>query len=131
MQKKRGTLALVCMLVALMGAWWIAANTPTVTHSVSRTPIVITHATLGTTEKFSGTLAVSACEEVATSIAATTEVPARLSLEFTTSRTGHSCVEGSQPMPFAVSYTAAHAGSLAAVKINTTSIPFTVVESTP
>lgn len=131
MQKKRGTLALVCMLVALVGAWWLAANTPTLTHTISRqTPLIIKHVTVGTTEKFFGTLSISACEEVATSIAATTEIPARISLGFTTSRTGHSCVEGSQPMPFAVSYTASHGVTLAAVTINDTVTPFTLVEST-
>ena len=133
MEKRRGALALVCMLLALVVAWWGASRTPPLSTAPdvgNMQEILITHTIVGNTQRFFGTLPISNCDEVATAILATPQHPTQLSLNFTTSRVASTCT-GIGSVPFAISYTAQHAATLSQVSINNTVTAFRLVERTP
>lgn len=132
MQKRRSVVALACMLVALVGAWWLAAHSTSDKLAVALhdQAILISHTTIGSTEKFFGTLPLAACEELAMNIAAAAGAPTQLSLHFTTTRAQGTCASGAEPTPFAAAYTAVGEVTLRTVTLNGQPIPFTLHEKT-
>ncbi|MDQ5955660.1 MAG: hypothetical protein QG621_664 [Patescibacteria group bacterium] len=133
MQKRRSVVALACMLVALVGAWWLAAHSTSdeLAGALHDQVILISHTTIGSTEKFFGTLPLASCDELAMSIAATASAPTQLSLHFTTTRVQGTCTSGAEPAPFAAAYTAAGGVTLSTVTLNGQPIPFKLQKKTP
>ncbi len=133
MQKRKSVVALACMLVALMGAWWLAAQNPSqkIVGTLYDQAVLISHTSTGSTEKFFGTMPLTTCDELAMNIAAVAGTPTQLSLHFTTTRTQSTCSNAAEPTPFAASYTATNKAVLSSVTLNGQPISFKLHEKTP
>lgn len=131
MERRVSSFSIIIVLCVVLVVWWLSSVLPLRSgQSAGGQPLTIVHTMAGKENIYSGSLPVSVCDSVASSITASGTTPALIALSFVVTKNTSACQDSPSPAPFRVSVSSSNEGAAAiqSVVVNNQPVNFTVID---